>query len=264
MEPLNFSPYLRLIQKTGATKHPYGFSATDLLLKRIDVTNTTEVLDLGCGAGHTTAYVAKNYDCTITGADISADAIERANALHKNEPFFERMSFVQADALHLPFDDGKFDVVLCESVLFFVHDKAAALKEMARVLKPGGHLALNEVIVSTGPEQRKIQDYFLRPEFGGFLVNADGMREGFDMATWLIVMEDEKPFDVKQQLIAEFKNLISFKTLLPLFELAHQAVVSKEMRDDLVRVAKFVADLPKGTIEKLNSYLLLAQKKPLG
>lgn len=260
MDPINFSPYLRLIQKTGATKHPYGFSATNILLDRAELTNGSELLDIGCGAGHTSAYVAQHYGCKVTGVDISAEALDRAKALHGREPYFERMSFALADANHVPYSDGHFDVVLCESVLFFINDKEAALKEMSRVLKPGGYLALNEICVSDTDEKRKIQDYFLRPEFGGFLTGSTAILENFDQADWSILVNDEKPFDFKAQIKSEVKQLLSFKSLLPLFEMAHQAWVSKEVREDFIRVLKFVLDMPKGMLEHLNSFLLLAQK----
>lgn len=261
--PLNFSPYLRLIQKTGATKHPYGFSATDLLLKRANLSGDAHLLDVGCGAGHTSAYIAQNYGCTVMGVDISSDAVDHARSLHAREPYAKLLQFLVADAHSLPFDDGQFDVVVCESVLFFIHDKEAALKEMARVLKPKGYLALNEIIVADSPKKRAIQDYFLREEFGGFLVTADDVREAMSTTKWSILLEDEKPFDLMLQLKAEFKNLLSLKSLLPLLEMAHQACVSKEMRDDLFKVIKFSLDMPKGLKEHLYSYLLLAQKKPL-
>ena len=262
MEPINFSPYLRLIQKTGATKHPYGFSATDKLLSRIELNRSKHVLDVGCGAGHTSAYVAKNYDCLVTGVDVAQDAVDRAKALHEREPYFDRLSFVVSDILKLAFADGQFDVVLCESVLFFVHDKEAACKEMARVLKPGGYLALNEVIVADTSAKRKFQDYFLRPEFGGFLVTAEVLRQELDSQDWTIILQDEKPFDLFLQLKSDLKHLFSMRAILPLFEMAHQAWVSKEMREDLISVIRFSTQMPKGVMENLNSFLLLAQKKP--
>lgn len=55
------------------------------------------------------------------------------------------------DVLALPFEDDRFDVVLCESVLAFVEDKPAAIRECVRVTKPGGHVGLNEGLWLTDP-----------------------------------------------------------------------------------------------------------------
>ncbi len=262
MAPNHFSPYLRLIQKTGATKHPYGFYATDLLLKRIPWEGTKEVLDVGCGAGHSSAYIAEHYDCMVTGVDFSDDAIDKAQALHANNDCAPRLKFLVADALRLPFADHSFDVVMCESVLFFIEDKAAAIKEMTRVLKPSGYLALNETVVADTEKKQTILEYFTRPQFGGFLVTAADLTKVLVKHQWSIILQDEKPFDLTEQLTADLKNLFTLKNVLPFFEMAHQAFVDKEMRDDVVSVIKFMVDMPTSVMNNLYSYLLLAQKKP--
>lgn len=260
MDPQNFSPYLRLIQRTGRTSHPYGFRATKTLLERMGLTKTIKLLDIGCGAGHTSAYIAQRYGSLVTGVDISAEAIDRAKALYGGEPYFDRMNFIEADASNLPFADGFFDVVLCESMLFFINDKDAVLKEMSRVLKPGGYLAINEICVSDTEDKRRIQDYFLRPEFGGFLVTSAAIVEKFDPHSWSIALQDEKPFDVTAQIKSELEQLLSFKSVLPLLEMAHQVWVGKEVREDLMRVLKFTLEMPRGTLGHLKSLLLLVQK----
>lgn len=262
MEPVNFSPYLRLIQKTGVTKHPYGFSATDLLLQRAHLTHDSKLLDVGCGAGHTSAHIAKTHNCSVVGIDISHDALDRAQALYQHEPFFGQMSFAQASVQKLPFPDEHFDVVLCESVLFFVNDKETALQEMMRVLKPGGFLALNEITVSDKDDKRRIQDYFLRPEFGGFLVTADVLVDCLNQDEFSLVLKDEKPFDITTHLKSELRGFLSFKSLLPILEIAHQTWSNKDVRDDVMSVVKFALEMPKGTLESLQSLLLMVQKKP--
>src|SRR5690606_3491002 len=125
-------------------------------------------LDLGCGAGHTSAHIAKKYGCFVNGIDISIDALENASALYKNEPYTNRLQFEKADLSQLPFSDAYFNAVLCESVLLFNENKEAALHEMSRVLKPGGFLVINELCLGD-THQDKIRSYFARPEFGGYL-----------------------------------------------------------------------------------------------
>lgn len=263
MEPLEMSPYLRLIQRTGNTKHPGGFKATDMLLKRTNLKAGARLLDVGCGAGHTSAYIAKNYDCTVSGVDVSPQVLERARALHKDEPYHVRMTFDVANAINLPFSDGYFDVVLCESVLFFIHDKEAALKEMARVVKPSGFLAINELCLSKKKNLHKIRDYFLRPEFGGFLTTAEeGMAWLLHNDQWKIILHDEEPFDVKEQIKGELKQLLSKQGILHFLESAHQLLVHQETREDFLRILKFLLEMPKNTLKHLNAMLLLAQKAP--
>ncbi len=133
-----FSPYLRLIQKSGFTRHPGGLEASDTLLSRAHINKNSHILDVGCGAGHTMSHIVKNYGCRVTGVDISEDALSRAEGIYQKEPEFLKFTFKKASVENLPFADNSFDVVLCESVLVFVNDKAKALREMARVTKVGG------------------------------------------------------------------------------------------------------------------------------
>lgn len=262
MEPLEMSPYLRLIQRTGNTKHPGGFNATDLLLKRTDLKPGARLLDVGCGAGHTSAYIAKNYDCTVCGVDVSSEVLERARAMHRGDSLHNRLSFEVANANNLPFSDGYFDVVLCESVMFFIHDKEAALKEMARVVKPSGFLAINEICLSRKKNHHKVRDYFLRPEFGGFLTTAEQSMEWLlTNENWKIMVQDEEAFDLAGQIKGELKLLLSKDGALQFLESAHQILVHKETRTDFMRIFKFMMEMPKGTLRHLNSMLLLAQKQ---
>ena len=100
------------------------------------------VLDVGCGDG-AYALAAARQGAHVVGVDASLPMIEAARArAHEAELDVE---FRLADAAALPFEDGRFDGVLAVTVLCFVPDAAAALREMARVLAPGGRLVLGEL-----------------------------------------------------------------------------------------------------------------------
>lgn len=262
MDDLNFSPYLRLIQKTGTTRHPGGLKATDMLLKRTNLTKNSRLLDVGCGAGHTSAYIAKNYHCLVTGVDISSDALARVNSFYQNEPYFDRMSFEVADASNLPYSDGYFDVVLCESVLLFIADVDAALTEMARVVKPGGFLALNEVCISDKKGLKRVKNYFAEPEFGGFLTTVNDLTKLF-RRHWTVILEDEQPLDLKSQMRSEIKHWVSPRGILQLLEIAHLALAQKEARHDLFSLGKFLLNMPKGALDELRALMFLAKKTRL-
>ncbi len=100
------------------------------------------VLEVACGRGGF-ATVLESRGATVCGADFSATAlrIARQKASHDNG-HSSRIAFSQADAHHLPFANGAFDIVISCETIEHLTDPFAALQEMARVCKPGGLLYL--------------------------------------------------------------------------------------------------------------------------
>jgi ubiquinone/menaquinone biosynthesis C-methylase UbiE len=100
------------------------------------------VLDVACGTGVVTRLAAERVgrEGTIAGSDISRDmlAVARASA-----PPEASIAWYETGAEAMPLADAAFDVVLCQMGLQFFSNKLAALREMARVLAPGGRLVLN-------------------------------------------------------------------------------------------------------------------------
>ena len=126
--------------------HPGGLDLTDRLLAAAGLQSGAAVLDVGCGAGATTAHLADDHGLTVTGLDASRERIEQTTAARPD------LDFVAGRAEALPFEDASFDAVLCECVLSTLDDPAAALAEMARVLRPEGAALLSDVYVRSGIE----------------------------------------------------------------------------------------------------------------
>lgn len=89
------------------------------------------LLDVGCGTGHHMASL-REQGFGVAGVDGSAGMLDQARA---NNP---RAEIRQADVEAIPFDDASFDFVLCVEVLRYLPHSAQCIREMARVLKPGG------------------------------------------------------------------------------------------------------------------------------
>jgi SAM-dependent methyltransferase len=138
--------YFDLHAYVGTTKHMGGLSTTQELIALCHVSEDTYVLDVGCGVGATTCYLAKAYGCHAVGVDLRESMIARSNERAEKEGVTDQVEFKVADAQDLPFEDGTFDVVLCESVATFIEDKQQVARELARVVKPGGYVGLNEEI----------------------------------------------------------------------------------------------------------------------
>ena len=128
----------------GITKHIGGFEATDELLSLCHIEDAHEILNVGCGIGVGSVYIARKYDCYVMGVDISEKMIEWSRRRAREEKVEAKAEFRTADVLDLPFEADRFDVVFAESVLIFVEDKTRAIRECVRVTKPGGYVGLNE------------------------------------------------------------------------------------------------------------------------
>jgi ubiquinone/menaquinone biosynthesis C-methylase UbiE len=76
--------------------------------------------------------------------DLRQNMLDLARQRAEREGLLERIELRQADATQLPFEEGEFDAVVCESVLTFVDDKQKAVCEFARAVKAGGSVGLNE------------------------------------------------------------------------------------------------------------------------
>lgn len=99
------------------------------------------VLDLGCGAGFDALVAAQLVGSTgrVVGIDMSPEMIAVAEA-GLREVAFPRVEFLVAEVQALPCADASFDIALSNGVLNLIPEKAAALREIFRVLRPGGRL----------------------------------------------------------------------------------------------------------------------------
>ena len=97
------------------------------------------VLDVGCGGGAALSELAERFpEAKLAGCDVSPLAIETASALNEAHVRSGRMTFHLCGVPDLPFADGAFDTVFSVESLYFWPDALAGLKEIRRVLAPGG------------------------------------------------------------------------------------------------------------------------------
>jgi len=136
--------YLDIQAEAGITKHMGGYAATDELHRLCHLEEAREVLEVGCGIGVGPAYIARRFDCQVTAVDISEKMLSWARQRARREGVLDRIAFRKGSASELPFEDDRFDAIIAESVLAFVEDKEAAIREMIRVTSPGGYIGLNE------------------------------------------------------------------------------------------------------------------------
>jgi SAM-dependent methyltransferase len=129
----------------GDRLHPGGAALTARLIDALAVGPAARVADVACGPGASALQAARQTGGQIVGVDLSPACIERARAAALAAGLEGRVRFVVGDAERLPLADSSVDGVLCECALCTFPDKAAAARELARVLRPGGRLALSDM-----------------------------------------------------------------------------------------------------------------------
>jgi ubiquinone/menaquinone biosynthesis C-methylase UbiE len=105
------------------------------------------VLDLGSGAG-IDAFIARELvgdTGQVTGVDFTPEMVDLART-NNTKLGFENVEFLHGDIEQLPILDAQFDVVVSNCVLNLVPNKKQAFREMARVLSPGGHFCISDVV----------------------------------------------------------------------------------------------------------------------
>ncbi|MFI9245057.1 methyltransferase domain-containing protein [Streptomyces sp. NPDC053086] len=117
---------------------------TDMMIERLQVGPGDRVLDIGCGLGGPAIRLAQKTGAEVVGISVSRKQVDRANELAEAAGMSGKVSFQHGDAMNLPFDDASFSAVWMLESVMQMPDRTAALTEAARVLRPGGRLALTD------------------------------------------------------------------------------------------------------------------------
>lgn len=107
---------------------------------------SSRLLDVGCGNGNTAIYLAQETNCDVVGLDISNTHIQTAQKKAQDYPSL-RLAFDKGSATNLPFADNSFSHVWSQGTLLHISQREIALKEIYRVLNPGGIFVFGDLVV---------------------------------------------------------------------------------------------------------------------
>jgi ubiquinone/menaquinone biosynthesis C-methylase UbiE len=154
-------------QQFGGSSAAYAVSAThragddlDRLVELAECRPDVEALDIATGAGHTARAIAPHV-CHVVVSDITPQMLDTARAEMQSAGIYN-VSYRVADAEDLPFEAQVFDLVTCRIAPHHFPDVERFVREVARVLRPGGLFML---IDSTAPDDTMLEQFLNELEF---------------------------------------------------------------------------------------------------
>jgi SAM-dependent methyltransferase len=140
------------------------------------------IIDIGCGLGGPSRFFAQNYDCRVTGVDLSDEYVITAASLSRRVALDSKVHYRVASALELPFPANSFDAAYMQHVGMNIADKERLFHEVHRVLKDGATFALYDIMrTGDGPfsfpvpwASSEAESFVEVPEVYRALLSADG------------------------------------------------------------------------------------------
>jgi SAM-dependent methyltransferase len=161
--------------------------ATVRLAELVGFTGTERVLDVGSGLGGPSRYLAWHYGCRVSGVDLTAEFVRVAEMLTRLTGLVDKVDYRQGNALSLPFESDSFDVVWSQNAAMNIADRDRVYREMCRVLRSGGKLALQEVAAGPGgPPHYPVQ--WARTSGISFLFSQEATREALEAAGFRVLV----------------------------------------------------------------------------
>jgi ubiquinone/menaquinone biosynthesis C-methylase UbiE len=238
--------------------HFGGEAATRQLLQWCHLGATSRVLDVGCGPGLTACRIAQEYGSSVVGIDISEVMIAKAQDKARRLGVAERVEFRAEDVFQMSLRDASFDAVVLESVLTpLPGDKAQAVAEMVRVLRPGGRLAVNEStfdpsapadILAMVEQHPAMHGYFTPERLRSLLQEA-----GLQVVEMQVTKQSEAPSPMKSMGVG---GLLSFMVRV------YPKILLKLLRDERFRRASRIDDYVTKRGRPYMGYTLIVGQKP--
>ena len=192
--------------------HPGGLELTARLAEVAQIKPGSRVLDIASGRGTTACFLSKRHDCRVVGIDLSPVSASFAKNKAQDEKVVQKVSFATADAESLPFSNEAFDVVVSECAFSLLPDKNTAAKEIVRVLKPGGRLAITDVFLQFPLSQDLKTQIFFDSCFSGAQTR-EGYSTIFDHAGLVADVVEDHSIELKKiayKLVTGYGSLSAF------------------------------------------------------
>jgi len=132
------------------------------LVSRVPARPTDTVLDVATGTAAVARELVRATGCKVVGVDQSREMLAEAGRRIDAAGLSDRIDLVTGTAIELPFEDASFDHVTLTYLLRYVPDPAAVARELVRVVRPGGIVAMLEFAVPRGAVPRALWELWVR------------------------------------------------------------------------------------------------------
>jgi ubiquinone/menaquinone biosynthesis C-methylase UbiE len=168
--------------------HIGGRKATLELAKQLELDGSQQVLDVGSGLGGPSRFLAEEFGCQVTGLDLCAEYCRIATMLARRVGLGAHVSYRQGNVLNMPFADNSFDLLWTQHTAMNIADKTQLYAELWRVLKPGGKLAIYDILAGKGGAVHFPVPWARDPEIS-HLLTPQQLRDtlvsrGFEIQSW--------------------------------------------------------------------------------
>jgi ubiquinone/menaquinone biosynthesis C-methylase UbiE len=171
--------------------HTGGRQATVDFAVQADFAPGMHLLDVGCGIGGPSRFLAAERGCRVTGIDLTEDYVRTAAALARRVGLAGQVAYRQASALALPFEPGAFDGAYMMHVGMNIEDKPTLFAEVRRVLKGGGVFAVYD-IMRTGEGRLRFPLHWAAVPETSFVMRPAAYRAALESAGFAIVHERDR------------------------------------------------------------------------
>jgi SAM-dependent methyltransferase len=232
--------------------HIGGAAATEELLAQVPLAPDAAVVDIGSGIGGTARLIAERSGVRVTGIDLTREFVETATALSALVGMGDRVSFHQGSALEMPFDNGASDFATLIHVGMNIEDKHRLMAETARVLRPGAHFAVYEVM-RTGEGDLAYPVPWARTPETSFVVTPNAYRAAAMAAGFAPVAERNRR-DFALDFFIKMRARVAEHGMPPT---GIHLLMSEELRHAMI--GNMIANIEAGRIAPVEMILRLAE-----
>ncbi len=246
----------------GAMNSPTfgGWKGTNRLIEllKINEIKKPKILEAGCSTGYITRYIAKRFNCEITGIDLGDLVLEIAHE-ETQKLNLTNVIFQTANVESLPFPDNSFDIVFGEAITALVPNPIKVLKEYKRILKPHGKIATLDLFMKESLSEELVEEI---SKIMSAVIGTPIRIRTFQEWEQIFTESGFNGIKIDDYYDDIFKRSYSFGDLVKImFKMLYHMIVNKEMRKKLSPTLKFSRKFQETIKEGHFGYLIFMGTK---